>query len=114
MARARITTTREIRPDQLKVELGGADVFTSEGICEAEGVTTAELQAAIDAHVPDPNFGKPTEDVALADELGQRLDQLETDLTTAWDALSAGERQAALRRAGILSIRIARYLRRRV
>lgn len=113
MSRVQIETTKQIHPAQLKDELGGNDVFTAEGIVQAEGVTEADLQTAVDAHVPNPDYDKPAEDIALGDELGAKLDQLETDLTTGWAALSTADRTAALRRAGILSIRIARYLKRR-
>lgn len=51
--RAETTTVKKIRPDQLKEELGGADIFTSEGgRVQAEGVTKGQLEAALAAHVP--------------------------------------------------------------
>ena len=69
MARAEITTDKEIRPDQLKQELNGADVFTSEGgVVQAEGVTEDELAAAVEAHVP-----RPTEAQALAESIKTKL-----------------------------------------
>ena len=55
MARVEITTDKQIRPDQLKEELGGKDVFTSEGgVVQAEGCTKTQLEAAVAAHIPKP------------------------------------------------------------
>ena len=61
MSRVEVQTNKEIRPDQLKVELGGVDVFTSEGLVQAEGVTQQQLDDAVATHVPDDDFGKDAE-----------------------------------------------------
>lgn len=64
MARVEVQTTKEIRPDQLAVEVG-TDIFTSEGIVQAEGVTQQQLEDAVAAHTSDPDWGKPAEDKNL-------------------------------------------------
>lgn len=53
MDRVEIHSDKQVIPHQLKEELGGCDLFTSEdGVVQAEGCTKAELQAAVDAHTP--------------------------------------------------------------
>lgn len=115
MARARITTDREVRPDQLKAELGGADVFTSEGIVEAEGVSEVTLQTAVDTHTPDPAFGAPAEEVSLRDDIAQRLQALDdaTRTQAAWNGLTAAQRQEVTRQAIQGFVRLCRFIARR-
>lgn len=57
--RVEVVTQKAINPPQLKDELG-RDIFTSEdGRVQAEGVTEAQLQAAVDAHLADPDYIPP-------------------------------------------------------
>lgn len=57
MGRVKITT-QVVNRNQFQAELGGYPVrFSAESI-ECDDVTDADLQRVIDAHVPDPDFGK--------------------------------------------------------
>lgn len=115
MARAEIQTDKEIRPDQLKVELGGADVFTSPGFVQADGVTQPALQSAVDVHVADPHFGAPVEELSIRDAIANQLQTLDDATRTAaiWNGLTNAQRQETMRQAIQGFVRLTRFIARR-
>ena len=57
---ARIETVKDINPTQLGVELGRVAIRYVVGrYVDAEGVGEANLRAAVDAHVADPDYVDP-------------------------------------------------------
>lgn len=107
MARVQTTTAKQIRADQLKAELG-ADIFTSGDTVEAEGCTQAELEAAVAAHVADPEWrpAGPERDwrVALQNEI-DAIDAALANPATNWTSA------AVIRRIARNQARILRYIR---
>lgn len=76
------------------------------------GRTEAEIQAAVVAHVPDPDFGKPAEETTLKTEMAQRLQTLDdaTKTKASWDGLTAAQRQEAVRQGLQLLVRLTRFV----
>ena len=77
-SRVRLPLTREINIFQLADELGVALVGSETEIVIADpdsAVTEDELRAALQAHTPDPNFGRDPDDLR-AEELAAKTDPL--------------------------------------
>lgn len=120
MDRVQVTTQKAINSSQLKAELGGADVFTSEdGIVEAEGVTEAQLQAAVAAHEADSEWRPPGPErdwrVALQNEIAfieSQLSSWPANATTNTEGLQrVNFLLAAVRRLARDQVRILRFIR---
>lgn len=114
--RVQTATQKIINPAQLKSELGH-DVFTSEGLVQAEGCTLSELEAAVASHVADAAFGWPPEDVNLRSAY-TTLRQWAIDAQTnfdQWPTKTAGQKDVAIRetvrRLGVICDRFADFIK---
>ena len=97
MERVAVSTTNPINLSQLAAELGTDKLFgpdndtlvsTTSKTIQAEGVTQAQLEAGLAAHVADPDFGKPAEDQEFS-----RLRAKAQDVFNGTDTFSAAQIQ---------------------
>lgn len=86
------------------------DELTIEG-----DLTDQQLADALDAHTPDPDFGKPAEELILKDEISQRLQTLHdaTKDKATWDGLTAAQRQEVTRLTIQGFVKVVRFVAKR-
>lgn len=64
--------TKDVNLAQLDSELGKPGLSLTGDELQAHGnITEAQLKAAVDAHVPDPNFGRTQLDIDIDDFLAK-------------------------------------------
>lgn len=124
------TTRTDLKLEQLTAELGGVGLSTRpvewedgqgntvvgiEVEAHDDAITEQQLTDAIAAHVPNPDFGKPVEETNLKTEIAQRLQQLDdsTKTTTAWNGLTAAQRQEITRLAIQAFVKVVRFVAKR-
>lgn len=100
---------------QLQAEIGATSHYVVDDEFHAEGVTQQRLDDGVAAHVPDPNWGKPAEELTLRDEIAQRLQTLDdaTKTKTTWDGLTAAQRQEITRQTIQGFVKVVRFVAKR-
>lgn len=79
-------------------------------------VSQTELDALAADYVYDPDYGKEPEEISLEDEIAARLQALDdaTKTATAWNGLSAAQRQETTRLAIQAFVKVVRFVAKRL
>lgn len=77
---------------------------------DRDDIDTTVVQAALDAHTPDPDYGKDHDEITARDGIRNDFITVRDNLTTNWASLAAGAKMEAVRAGVILCLRVVRFI----